>query len=70
LELTLNERLLRVLGKVVLVLVDMFGIDMNEGMGKMISNENIPQQLITVVMELNKTRDNQIKHPEIDNVAA
>jgi sulfite exporter TauE/SafE len=70
LELTLYERLLRILAKVVLVLVDMFGIDVNEAMEKMIANENIPQQLINVVMELNKTRDNQIKSTETVNVAA
>ena len=70
LELTLYERLLRILAKVVLVLVDMFGIDVNEAMEKMITNENIPQQLINMVMELNKTKDNQIKSTEIVNAAA
>lgn len=70
LELTLYERLLRILANVVLVLTDMFGIDVNEAMKKMITNENIPQQLFNVVMELNKTRDNQIKSTETINVAA
>jgi len=70
LELTLYERLLRILAKVVLVLVDMFGIDVNEAMEKMITNENIPQQLINMVMELNKTRDNPIKNTKTVNAAA
>jgi hypothetical protein len=43
LELTLYERLLRILAKVVLVLAEIFGIDITEGMEKMINNENIPQ---------------------------
>jgi len=70
LELTLYERLLRILAKVVLVLADIFGIDVNEAMEKMMTNENIPQQLIAMVMELNKTKDNQIKSTETVNVAA
>ena len=70
LELTLYERLLRILAKVVLVLADMFGIDVNEAMEKMITNENIPQQLINMVMELNKTRDNPIKNTKTVNAAA
>jgi hypothetical protein len=70
LELTLYERLLRILAKVVLVLAEMFGIDVNEAMEKMITNENIPQQLINVVMELDKTRDNQMKTSELDSIAA
>ena len=48
----------------------MFGIDVNEAMEKMITNENIPQQLINMVMELNNTRDNQIKSTETVNEAA
>jgi hypothetical protein len=36
----------------------------------MITNENIPQQLINVVMELDKTRDNQMKTSELDSIAA
>jgi hypothetical protein len=39
-------------------------------MEKMIHNENIPQQLINVVMELDKTADNQIKTSESGSVAA
>jgi hypothetical protein len=70
LELTLYERLLRILAKVVLILVDMFGIDGNEVMEKMITNENIPQQLINVVMELDKTGDYQMKTTESGSVAA
>jgi sulfite exporter TauE/SafE len=70
LELTLYERLLRILAKVVLILVDMFGIDGNEVMEKMITNENIPQQLINVVMELDKTGDYQMKTSESGSVAA
>lgn len=70
LELTLYERLLRILAKVVLVLAEIFGIDITEGMEKMINNENIPQQLINVVMELDKTADNQIKTSESCSVAA
>ncbi len=70
LELTLYERLLRILAKVVLVFADIFGIDINEGMEKMINDDNIPNQLIKVVMELDKTGDNQIKSSESGNVAA
>jgi hypothetical protein len=70
LELTLYERLLRILAKVVLVFAEIFGIDVDEAMEKMITNENIPQQLINVVMELNKTSDKQIKSTEIVNKAA
>jgi hypothetical protein len=70
LELTLYERLLRILAKVVLVFADIFGIDINDGMEKMINNENIPQQLIQVMMELDKTGDNQMKTSELDSVAA
>lgn len=70
LELTLYERLLRILAKVVLALVEMFGIDINEGMEKMVKNENIPNQLINVVMELSKTLDNRPKDTIKDKVAA
>jgi hypothetical protein len=39
-------------------------------MEKMITNENIPQQLINVVMELDKTGDYQMKTTESGSVAA
>jgi hypothetical protein len=39
-------------------------------MEKMITNENIPQQLINVVMELDKTGDYQMKTTESGRVAA
>jgi hypothetical protein len=58
------------LAKVVLVLAKIFGIDINEGMEKMVNNENIPQQLIKAVMELHKTEDNQSKTPESVSAAA
>ncbi len=70
LELTLYERLLRILAKVVLVFADIFGIDINEGMEKMINNENIPKQLFKVMMELDKTGDNQMKTSEPSSIAA
>jgi sulfite exporter TauE/SafE len=70
LELTLYERLLRILAKVVLVLAEIFGIDITEGMKKMINNENIPQQLINVVMELDKKSDIQTKTSQLGSVAA
>ncbi|MFW5890216.1 MAG: hypothetical protein ACOCTO_02355 [Marinilabiliaceae bacterium] len=48
------------MAKVGLVLADIFGIDINEGIEKMINDDNIPNQLIKVVVELDKTGDSQI----------
>jgi hypothetical protein len=70
LELTLYERLLRILAQVVLVLAEIFGIDITEGMEKMINNENIPQQLIKVVMKLDKKSNIQIKTSQSNSIAA
>lgn len=70
LELTLYERLIRILAKVVIALAEMFGIDINEGMERMVKNENIPNQLINVVMELSQRWDNGSENAKTDKDAA
>ena len=70
LELTLYERIIQIMAKVVIALAEMFGIDINEGMERMVKNENIPDQLIKVVMELNKTWDNCPENANSDKSAA
>lgn len=70
LELTLYERLIRILAKVVIALAEMFGIDINEGMERMVKNDNIPDQLINVVKELSQTRDNGPENDKMDKAVA
>jgi len=70
LELTLWERLLKVFAKMVLVLLEIFDVNMEEVMCKMMQDERISRRLLSMLAALDGCPNNQENRHDFDVLAA
>ena len=70
LELTLWERLLKVFAKMVLVIMEIFNVDMEDVMDKLLKDERISRRLLTMLSALDGCINNQENNDDSVVIAA
>ena len=70
LELTLWERLLKVFAKMVLVLLEIFNVEMEDVMDKLMQDERISHKLLVILSALDGSPNNQENKHDLDIAAA
>ncbi len=70
LELTLWERLLKVFAKMVLVLLEVFNVEMEDVMDKLMQDKRISHKLLVILSALDGSPNNQENIHDLDITAA